>query len=106
MDFDGTAPISSPAKNLEFAKLLLVFIVHGVERSILLLLSQLEPNSTFGPMRGIVVMVLAKLPALVTVVVNVLVGRLSGLTRMFRFNEGWRCSKVLIFRFFFRTIFS
>ena len=89
MDYDATAPISRFAKNLEYAKLFLVFVVHGVEPSILLLLSQLEPNSTFGPMRGIVVMVLAISPALVIVVVNVLVGRLSALTRVFRFNEGW-----------------
>ena len=88
MEFGGTAPISSFAKNLEYAKLILIFVVHGVADSILLLMSQLVPNSTFGPMRGIVVVVLAISPALVTVVVNVLVGRLSGLNRVFGFNEG------------------
>ena len=88
MDFGGSAPISSFAKNLEYAKLLLIFVVHGVVHSILLIMSKREPKSTFGPMRGIVVMVLALSPALVTVVVNVLVGELSGLTTMFRFNEG------------------
>ncbi len=88
MEFGGTAPISSFAKNLEYAELLLIFVVHGVARSILLLMSQLEPNSTFGPMRGIVVVVLAISTALVTFVVNVLVGKISGFTTVFRFNEG------------------
>lgn len=93
MDYGGTALIFNFADNLDRAKLLVVFVVHGLALSLLLFMSRQQPKSTLGRMRLIVEkanvwIVLAISLAVVIAVVNILVGRLSGVTTVLMFNAG------------------
>ena len=93
MDYGGTALIFNFAANLDRAKLLVVFVVHGLALSLLLFMSRQQPKSTLGRMRLIVEkanvwIVLAISLAVVIAVVNILVGRLSGVTTVLMFNAG------------------
>lgn len=93
MDYGGTALIFNFADNLDRAKLLVVFVVHGLALSLLLFMSRRQPKSTLGRMRLIVEkanvwIVLPISLAVVIAVVNVLVGRLSGVTTVLMFNAG------------------
>lgn len=93
MDYGGTALIFNFADNLDRAKLLVVFVVHGLALSLLLFMSRRQPKSTLGRMRLIaekanVWLVLAISLAVVLAVVNILVGRLSGITTVLMFNAG------------------
>ena len=93
MDYGGTALIFNFADNLDRAKLLVVFVVHGLALGLLLFMSRRQPKSTLGRMRLIaekanVWIVLAISLAVVLAVVNILVGRLSGVTTVLMFNAG------------------
>ena len=86
-------PIFNFADNLDRAKLLVVFVIHGVALGLLLFMSRRQPKSTLGRMRLIaekanVWIVLAISLAVVLAVVNILVGRLSGVTTVLMFNAG------------------
>ena len=93
MDYGGTAFIFNFADNLDRAKLLVVFVVHGLALGLLLFMSRRQPKSTLGRMRLIVEkanvwIVLAISLAVVLAVINILVGRLSGVTTVLMFNAG------------------
>ena len=93
MDYGGTALIFNFADNLDRAKLLVVFVVHGLALGLLLFMSRRQPKSTLGRMRLIaekanVWIILAISLAVVLAVVNILVGRLSGVTTVLMFNAG------------------
>lgn len=93
MDHGGTALIFNFADNLDRAKLLVVFVVHGLALGLLLFMSRRQPKSTLGRMRLIaekanVWIILAISLAVVLAVVNILVGRLSGVTTVLMFNAG------------------
>ena len=93
MDYGGTALIFNFADNLDRAKLLVVFVVHGLALGLLLFMSRRQPKSTLGRMRLIaekanVWIVLAISLAVVLAVVNILVGRLSGVTTVLMFHAG------------------
>lgn len=93
MDYGGTALIFNFADNLDRAKLLVVFVVHGLALGLLLFMSRRQPKSTLGRMRLIaekanVWIVLAISLAVVLAVVNILVGRVSGVTTVLMFNAG------------------
>ena len=93
MDYGGTALIFNFADNLDRAKLLVVFVVHGLALSLLFFMSRRQPKSTLGRMRLIVEkanvwIVLAISLAVVIAVINIFVGRLSGVTTVLMFNAG------------------
>ena len=93
MDYGGTAFIFNFADNLDRAKLLVVFVVHGLALGLLLFMSRRQPKSTLGRIRLIaqkanVWIVLAISLAVVLAVINILVGRLSGVTTVLMFNAG------------------
>ena len=93
MDYGGTALIFNFADNLDRTKLLVVFVVHGLAFGLLLFMSRRQPKSTLGRMRVIVEnanvwIMLAISLAVVIAVVNILVGRLIGVTTVLMFNAG------------------
>lgn len=93
MDYGESTPIFHFADNLDRAKLLTVFVVHGVAFVLLFLMSRFQPESTLGRMRliaskGILWIVLAVLLAALIAIANILVGRSSGVTTVLMFNAG------------------
>jgi hypothetical protein len=51
MDYGESTPIFHFADNLDRAKLLTVFVVHGVALVLLFLMSRFQPESTLGRMQ-------------------------------------------------------